>query len=519
MNREVIGMPVAPAGVVAGHHIGLFVIEDSGDLASHHSCVYACKAIVLRVQPGVAVAEGHYPRDPQRGSGYIEFIEASSAEVRRERGVRQPCFTIGGDYEDHSVALPGRARHRARGEEGLIIGVGVAEHQGAGHRYIVPYGQDVRIVHISDCYLPRLGGIEVQLRSLALQQRAAGHDVTILTATPGHAGVHAGRDEVDGIVVYRIAASIPGEIPVHPRGGRLITDTLHRLGHDGPIDAVHVHSGVVSPFAWQGIRAATRLRVPTLVTVHCVWGPGAQPAYRLANGITHWSKWGAQIATVSEMSAERIRPVVRPDDVLVLPNGIDPSMWQVETGPPEPDKLRVVAVMRLAPRKRSLPLVKVLAEASRQLAPDLHLSAVVIGDGPQLSSARKAAAGIDVDFVGRLDRDGIKSVFARSDVFIQSSVRESFGLAALEARTAGLPVIARSQTGIREFVESGVEGLLAPDDAGLARALVSVGRDPSQLLAMSAHNRSTAPAQNWPKVLELTDLAYVRATALMTSHA
>jgi glycosyltransferase involved in cell wall biosynthesis len=143
----------------------------------------------------------------------------------------------------------------------------------------------------------------------------------------------------------------------------------------------------------------------------------------------------------------------------------------------------------------------------------------VIGDGPQLSSARKAAAGIDVDFVGRLDRDGIKSVFARSDVFIQSSVRESFGLAALEARTAGLPVIARSQTGIREFVESGVEGLLAPDDAGLARALVSVGRDPGQLLSISVHNRSTPPAQNWTEVLELTDLAYARATALMTSHA
>ena len=397
--------------------------------------------------------------------------------------------------------------------------MGVAEHQSAGHRYIVPYGQGVRIVHISDCYLPRLGGIEVQLRSLALQQRAAGHDVTILTATPGHAGVHSGLDEVDGIGVYRIAAQIPGEIPIHPRGGRVITDTLHRLQHEGAIDAVHVHSGVVSPFAWQGIRAATRLRLPTLVTVHCVWGPGAQPAYRLANGITHWSKWGAQLATVSEMAAARIRPVVRPDDVLVLPNGIDPSLWRIDPTPPAPDKLRVVAVTRLAPRKRPLPLVKVIAAASRQLAPDVRLSAVVIGDGPQLSSARKAAAGIDVDFVGRLDRDGIKSVFAHSDVFLQSSVRESFGLAALEARTAGLPVVARSQTGIREFVDSGIEGILAPDDAGLARALVDLGRDPRLLASMSAHNRSTPPAQNWPEVLQLTALAYARASALMTSRA
>jgi glycosyltransferase involved in cell wall biosynthesis len=216
------------------------------------------------------------------------------------------------------------------------------------------------------------------------------------------------------------------------------------------------------------------------------------------------------------MAAERIRPVVLPDDVLVIPNGIDPSLWRIDPAPPEPGKLRVVAVMRLAPRKRSLPLVTVLAAASRQLAPDVRLSAVIIGDGPQLSSARKAAAGVDVDFVGRLERDGIKSVFARSDVFLQSSVRESFGLAALEARTAGLPVIARSQTGIREFVDSGVEGLLAPDDAGLARALVTLGRDHRQLVAMSAHNRSTPPAQNWPDVLQLTDRAYARASARMS---
>ena len=512
-------MPVAPAGVVAGHHIGILVIEDLGDLTSNQGCFHVRKTVVLRVQAGVAIAERHHPGDPQGGSRGIEFAQTANTKARYERSIRQASFPVGRDHEHHSVALCSCARHRARGEEGLVIGMGVAEHQGAGHRYIVPYGQDVRIVHISDCYLPRLGGIEVQLRSLALQQRAAGHDVTILTATPGHAGVHAGLDEVDGIPVYRIAASIPGEIPVHPRGGRVIADTLFRLRHAGAIDAVHVHSGVVSPFAWQGIRAATRLRLPTLVTVHCVWGPGAQPVYRLANGITHWSKWGAQLATVSEMAAERIRPVVRPDDVLVLPNGIDPSLWRIDPAPPAPDKLRVVAVMRLAPRKRSLPLVKVLAAASRQLAPDVHLSAVVIGDGPQLSSARKAGAGIDIDFVGRLDRDGIKSVFARSDVFLQSSVRESFGLAALEARTAGLAVVARSQTGIREFVDSGVEGLLAPDDAGLARALVGFGRDPRQLASISAHNRSTPPAQNWPEVLQLTDGAYARASALMTSRA
>ena len=42
----------------------------------------------------------------------------------------------------------------------------------------------MRIVHISDCYAPRLGGIETQVRALAMRQAEQGHEVHVLTATP-----------------------------------------------------------------------------------------------------------------------------------------------------------------------------------------------------------------------------------------------------------------------------------------------------------------------------------------------
>ena len=38
---------------------------------------------------------------------------------------------------------------------------------------------------LTDCYLPRLGGIEVQVHDLSARLRAAGHEVEIFTATPG----------------------------------------------------------------------------------------------------------------------------------------------------------------------------------------------------------------------------------------------------------------------------------------------------------------------------------------------
>jgi glycosyltransferase involved in cell wall biosynthesis len=171
--------------------------------------------------------------------------------------------------------------------------------------------------------------------------------------------------------------------------------------------------------------------------------------------------------------------------------------------------------MRMAPRKRTLPLVRILEQAQGALAGRGRLTATLVGDGPERGRAEKHVRdhglGDSIRFTGRLDRRGILEVFARSDVYLQPSVRESFGLAALEARSAGLPVVARSQTGTTQFVHEGIEGLLADDDAGLAAALVRLGRDRDLLARMAEHNRSVAPAEAWPHVLEVVDAAYARA--------
>jgi phosphatidylinositol alpha 1,6-mannosyltransferase len=368
----------------------------------------------------------------------------------------------------------------------------------------------MRIAHVSDCYAPRTGGIETQVRALALHQRADGDDVRVITATPGHDGVFAGDDVVDGLPVHRVAAHLPFELPVHPRTAREVGRLLGRF----PVDVVHVHAGVISPFAWGAVRAAARLQIPTLITVHSVWGPIARPGFGLSDALLRWSRWGVTLSAVSEVAAARIAAAVpAAGEVLVVPNGIDPAQWVVTPQPGEADRLRVVSVMRMAPRKRTLPLVRILDSAARQLEGRVHLTATLVGDGPERARAERYARehGTDVRFTGRLDRDGILDVFADSDVYLQPSVKESFGLAALEGRSAGLPVVARTQTGTTQFVRDGVEGLLGEDDAALAAALVRLGRDRELLGRIAAHNRGTPPADAWPRVLRIVADAYGRA--------
>ena len=371
----------------------------------------------------------------------------------------------------------------------------------------------MRIAHVSDCYAPRTGGIETQVAALASHQQAAGDDVYVVTATPGHGAVFAGPDEVDGVRVQRVAAHIPFELPVHPRTGHEVTRVLRAQ----PVDVVHVHAGVVSPFAWGAIRAATQAGVPTLVTVHSIWGPLASPGFGASDALLRWSRWGVTLSAVSDVAAGRIAAAIpRAGTVLVVPNGIDPSQWRVEHVPAGADRLRLASVLRMAPRKRTMPLVRIIDAAIRRLD-GVDVSAVLVGDGPERAGAEKyvAAQGLSgaITFAGRLDRAGILDVFARTDAYVQPSVKESFGLAALEARSAGLPIVARSQTGTTQFVREGSEGLLADDDAGMAAAIVRLGRDRGLLDRLAAHNRSVEPAEAWPSVLETVSDAYRIAAA------
>lgn len=372
----------------------------------------------------------------------------------------------------------------------------------------------MRIAHVSDCYAPRTGGIETQVAALARHQAASGEVVRVITATPGRGSVFAGDDLVDGITVHRVAAHIPFDLPIHPRTGHEVGALLDAHA----VDVVHVHAGVVSPFAWSSIRAAGKRGIPTLVTVHSVWGPLAGPGFSASDVLLGWSTWGATLSAVSQVAADRIAASVpKAGPVLVIPNGIEPADWVVEHAAAAPDRLRVASVLRMAPRKRTLPLVRIIAAAVDQLRGTTAVTAVLVGEGPERSRAEKYARqrGLEssITFTGRLPREGILRVFADTDLYVQPSVKESFGLAALEARTAGLPVVARSQTGTTEFIHDGEQGLLAADDAEMARAISRLGRDRALLDGIAARNRSTTPDQAWPAVIDTVAAAYRRAGA------
>jgi glycosyltransferase involved in cell wall biosynthesis len=379
----------------------------------------------------------------------------------------------------------------------------------------------VRIAHISDCYLPRLGGIEAQVHGLARRQLASGHEVTVLTATPGARGErHGAVDLVEGVPVHRLAIRLPFGLPVNPFAPRDVRSILL----SGRYDVVHVHAGVVSPFAYDALRVVLDLGLPMVVTWHCMLGR-TERLGRWWERLRDLSARPVAFTAVSTLAAEPIRRVLGDAvEVTVLPNGVDVAAWRTEPLPrPQVDDVRIVSAMRLARRKRPIPLLRMLSRVREQLSPEVGLRLVVLGDGPARGSMLRMVGRLGlqdcVELPGRVDRDVLRTTYRAADLYVAPARLESFGIAALEARAAGLPVVARSDSGVREFVTHGVGGLLAPDDRAMIEAITRLATDTALRQRISAYNRANPPLQDWSYVVRRADEEYERAARIVRSAA
>ena len=370
----------------------------------------------------------------------------------------------------------------------------------------------MRVVHVSDCYPPRTGGIESQVRDLAAHQAAAGHHVHVLTATAAaDGGLRTAATDPSGVRVHRMASALTFGVPVHPMGRRLVGRALDLLRPD----VVHVHAGVLSPFAFDGARAALSRRLPLAITWHCML-TGVEGPMRAAARATGWKSAPAALSAVSGVAAARVARALGRDDVAVVTNGLDVADWRTGGPGPAPGPLRVVATQRLAPRKRSLPLLRTFARAARAIDDPSHLT--IVGAGPDEKSLAREVGRLGLEGAvtlrGRVEREVLPELYRGEHVFLSATVKEAFGLAALEARAAGLAVVARAGTGISEFVTDGVDGFLGEDDETLTARLVQLALDPGLRQRILDHNRSVPPAADFADVVVAADGEYARAGGL-----
>ena len=337
----------------------------------------------------------------------------------------------------------------------------------------------MRIAQVSDCYLPRLGGIELQVHDLAGQLIRAGHHVTVFTITDGPAAA-------GDVPVVRLPAL--GGMPLPAA-----TDRLRRALDK--VDVVHAHTSLFSPLAWRAARVAPA----AVITLHSLPSPTMPWPLAQLDRYVDPARWTA----VSEVVAGVLRRSLPHRPVDVLHNGVDLTHWRN----PRPGRhpLTIVSTMRLTRRKRPLALLRTFERIRTLVPPDVDVRAVIVGSGPQAAAVaaetRRRGLADWVELPGRLTRFEIQQLYAAADVYLAPAGLESFGVAALEARCAGLAVVAMASGGVGEFIRHGVEGYLVDSDVEMGETTAALLTDFARLARIQQHNRDTVPAMTWDHVI------------------
>jgi glycosyltransferase involved in cell wall biosynthesis len=350
----------------------------------------------------------------------------------------------------------------------------------------------MRIVHVTDHFTPVLGGIETHVAALAERQALRGDDVTVLTSTPMDAD---GRHSEDaGPVRVRRARNLLGGTAFDFRS----------------FDVVHAHISVVAPFSSPVSAVAARRGVPTIVTVHSLWS-GLGPIPAVAAGLARLRSAPVQWTAVSAVAADQLRSKLpRDTSVRILPNAVSVRPRTCTPEPHNNQPVRLVSTMRIARRKRPLQLLAMFESVRR--AVDRPVELTIIGDGPLRArlEQRIARSGLRniVTVTGRVEPEQVFEILRRSDVYVAPALLESFGLAALEARCVGLPVVGHAASGLTEFIADRVEGVLCRSDEEMVSRLRDLVLDNELRTRISDHNRTALSTMTWTNTMEAHDRTY-----------
>ena len=275
-------------------------------------------------------------------------------------------------------------------------------------------------------------------------------------------------------------------------------------------DILHVHYAL--GFGVWGQLAHVR---PTVVSV---WGSDITQTTtsHLARAIVgrglHEADW---ITATSQNLLEetcRLFPIAA-TKASVIPFGVTVP----ETCPPPPDNGELVKLCFIK-RHRSVYGPEVLIRAfERALQSNRNLRLTFAGDG-ELTESLKGMVdyrdlGSHITFTGYIPNYRIDQFIREHDLMVMPSIRESFGVAALESGAAGRPVIASRVGGVPEVVLNGRTGLLVPpnDVDALATAITTLAAEVATRHAMGqAAYEYVRDNYSWNKSLDQMTTLYER---------
>lgn len=317
------------------------------------------------------------------------------------------------------------------------------------------------------CY-PTYGGSGVLATELGKALAKRGHAIHFIAYALPHRLNHV----EDGLVFHEVTVNSYPLFEYPPYSLALTSKMVDVVNYEG-LDLLHVHYAI--PHATSAVQAREILEtvgkyIPVVTTLHGtdITLVGQDPSY--APVVTHSINRSDGVTAVSEyLRGETFNQFDVKVPIEVIPNFVDTSRFRrlpkehfKQALCPGGEKV-VIHVSNFRKVKRACDVVRVFA---RLLEEGMALKLLLVGDGPDRLPAEHLARDLGVHdhcrFLGK--QEPIEEILSIADLMLMPSGSESFGLAALEAMSCGVPVVSSDIGGLPELNVDGTTGYLCPLD-------------------------------------------------------
>ena len=367
------------------------------------------------------------------------------------------------------------------------------------------------------CY-PTYGGSGVVATELGIQMAKKGHEVHFITySQPVRLDILEENIYYHEVNVhdYPLFEYQPYELALSSK----MVDTVINEG----LDILHVHYAI--PHAYAAYMAKKILLeehskyVPVVTTLHGtdITLVGKNPSYKPA--VTFSINKSDVVTSVSKsLRQDTLDSFDIKKEIEVIPNFIDLELYRGDKNcrraqiAPNGEKI-ITHISNMRKVKRIPDIINVFAGIRAQENAVL----LMIGDGPEREKAEQQVRELGltdcVKFFGKTNE--VRRLLCMSDLFLLTSESESFGLVALEAMAARVPVLSTNAGGIPEVNVHGQTGYLSPvgDVASMVAHGVSLLQNPQRLMEFKINAFERAKAFGIESIVPKYEAAYERALA------
>ncbi|NLN32333.1 MAG: N-acetyl-alpha-D-glucosaminyl L-malate synthase BshA [Flavobacteriaceae bacterium] len=335
------------------------------------------------------------------------------------------------------------------------------------------------------CY-PTYGGSGIVATELGMDLAGRGHEVHFIsTSLPARLDI-----TLSNVFFHKVTVETYPLFHQYQPYSLALSTIIVNIAQSQGLDLLHVHYAI--PHAYAAYFAKQMLKekginLPVITTLHGtdITLVGNHPAYKPAVefSINHSDK----VTSVSEsLKKETYEFFTIDKEIEVIPNFIDNQQFIKDENcgcrrqmAPDEEKI-IIHVSNLRKVKRVEDVIQVFYRIQKEVSSRL----IIVGEGPEWENANRLIDELGITHkvknLGKIS--DLQNVLCSSDLFLLPSEKESFGLAALEAMAASVPVISSNAGGIPEVNIDGETGFVLPvgDVEGMAEKAIMLLKDPQK---------------------------------------